>query len=127
MLTWVIGLLGAGVLAVANLNICPRGELIWAAAPWVAGIIAAVVGRIFGDSYRIHPGLRTAAEIYLAQLALARKCGEKDARDFFDRRSDDNQTARATRAQQCAHWCYRVALVLLALGIVFIFRRALTC
>ena len=62
MLTWVIGLMGAGVLATANLNGCPRRDLVWASAPWVVGILIAVLGRLSGDLYRDHPGLRTTAE-----------------------------------------------------------------
>jgi hypothetical protein len=127
MLTWVIGLMGAGVLATASLRICPLRELIWASSPWVVGILVAVVGRLAGDLYRDHPGLRSIAEVFEAHLQLARGPDEESARDFFARTSDEPHLKRAERAQRIARWCYRAALILLAIGMLSIFRRVASC
>jgi hypothetical protein len=127
MLTWVIGLMGAGVLATASLGGCPRGDLVWASAPWVVGILIAVLGRLSGDLYRDHPGLRTTAEVFEAHLELARGPDEDSARAFFARHSEEPYLARADRAQRIARWCYRVSLILLAIGMLSIFRRVASC
>ena len=129
MLTWVIGLLGAGVLATATAHLsgCPRRDLVWASAPWVMGILIAVLGRLSGDLYRDHPGLRTTAEAFEAHLELARGPDEKSAREFFARRSEEPSLQRAERAQRVARWCYRGALILLAIGILSVFRQVASC
>jgi hypothetical protein len=127
MLTWVIGLMGAGVLATANLSICPRRDLVWASAPWLGGILIAVVGRMFGDLYREHPGLRSTAEIYAAQLEVARGVDEKSAKEFLARHSEEPQRKRADRAQRIARWCYRASLILLAIGMLSVFWRVVSC
>jgi len=128
MLTWVIGLMGAGVLAVANLTVCTLHERVWATAPWVFGILLAVVGGLFGDAYPYSGGLHNAGEIYLAQLQLALEGAKPESgRKFFERREHDPYLTKADRANRVARWCYRVALVSLAVGMLCIFGRVTSC
>ena len=127
MLTWVIGLMGAGVLATANVSTCPRRDLVWASAPWVVGILIAVLGRLSGDLYRDHPGLRSTAEVFEAHLELARGPDEKSTEEFFARLSVDPHVERAACAQRIAQWCYRASLILLAIGMLSVFWRVVSC
>ena len=128
MLTWVIGLMGGGVLATAaNVSICPGRDLVWASVPWVGGTLIAVIGRIFGDLYREHPGLRTAAEAYSAKLELARGPDDESARKFFARHLEEPYMKRAAYAQRIARWCYRASLILLAIGMLSVFRGVVSC
>jgi hypothetical protein len=127
MLTWVIGLMGAGVLATANVSACPRRDLVWAAAPWIVGILIAVLGRLSGDLYRDHPGLSSTAEVFLAHLELAREPDDKSVKEFFARDRTDPHTNRADRTQRIARWCYRVSLIFLAIGMLLVFARVLSC
>ena len=63
MLTWAIGLMGGALFYLPNLlqQACPSGvrpRLVWIAAPWVLGILLALVGRIWGRVTAMQTRLR---------------------------------------------------------------------
>jgi hypothetical protein len=58
MLTWAIGLMGAGLASLPGISKqwCGAGSadgtLVWMFAPWVAGILIALLGRVVGEFQR---------------------------------------------------------------------------
>lgn len=58
MLTWAIGLMGAGIFASREFLSAAPIDLRFAAwLPWIAGIVFAVAGRLFYDDTRAHDNL----------------------------------------------------------------------
>jgi hypothetical protein len=64
MLTWAIGLMGAGALYANNLSAdAPRGLRALALAPWVLGILASITARVMGSRL-----LQNGATWYLTEI-----------------------------------------------------------
>jgi hypothetical protein len=60
MLTWSVGLMGAGLLGVHSIfGTCgvKGGALLWLTAPWLIGILLAVLGRVLAMHHRTADGL----------------------------------------------------------------------
>ncbi len=138
MLTWVIALMGGGLFAAINLRsagVCPIAgvrALIWAASPWVLGVILAVCARIVGEWDRALSdrfAVLSTGEAYLIRLEMARGLDAAAAERLMQRLG----AADPSRAQ---HWklallatdlLYSAALVALVAGMVSVFWRVVTC
>lgn len=73
MLTWTVGLMGAGLLGVhSTLGTCGvKGvTLLWVISPWLIGILLAVLGRILAMQHRTADGLLFARKWGTLQTAL---------------------------------------------------------
>lgn len=137
MLTWAIGLMGGGFFASIHLpsvGVCqaigPR-PLIWAASPWVAGVLFAVLGRIAGGRYREVSNTFSVGDAYQMPRALARAPDEESAWQIFRRLLDDpsraQYEARAECAKTIARWSYYLTWGLFVLGMIWVFSRVVTC
>src|SRR5262245_27944146 len=84
MLTWAIGLMGGGVFAVVQLGGGPCSglgfrPLIWAASPWVAGVLLAVVGRMANAAQSQAASIFAVQEGFQIRSALARGLNTESA------------------------------------------------
>jgi hypothetical protein len=56
MLTWLLGLMGAGLFALPSLlaacSSSVPSRMLWTAWPWAAGVLIALVGRVIGGMHR---------------------------------------------------------------------------
>jgi hypothetical protein len=136
MLTWAIGLMGGGLLAVVNLASGPCSALgaqplIWAASPWGAGVLFAVIGRI-ASAYLSQTGvLLSVTEVFEIRSNLARGLDAKAASELLDKISagaKESETGTVKFAKKVSLNFYYLTLLALLVGMISVFLKvATTC
>jgi hypothetical protein len=151
MLVWAIGLMGAGLFALpaflastCNGPIEPN-RVILAAAPWVLGVVLALLSRIFGSLRRDAEDLlliaKFAALDTLHLELLERSAGSQpvslqllaDDRDSLLKimRDERPNMSKFARRERCLHpvaeGAYYAGLIAFGVGIVFVFWMIRLC
>lgn len=138
MLTWAIGLMGAGLFTMITLlsTACHTGarpRLGWIAAPWVIGILCALAGRIVGALHRDADNFSFVRKWQVLETMLLNQppFHEMAAR-FLDVLNDkDENLEKDKQKTKClGRWTdifYYATHSFFALGILLVFWAFLTC
>jgi hypothetical protein len=121
MLTWTIGLMGAGILASKDFLAAAPVDLRFAAfLPWIAGIVSAVAGRLLGADLMQQTNLVHYERVHSMEMLLL--VPEAAARAGIDRvlsgKDLKEKDADVRRRQRRTQACFYGAHVFLVLGIV---------
>jgi len=138
MLTWAIGLMGAGLFSVPSLLgfACTggaRSHLLWIAAPWTAGILFALVGRVVAANHRDADNLAFVQKWQALETMLLRNLSFEAMKQRFltiMNNDDPSLAERAGRAQALGRtidYLYYATHIAFGLGLITAFWRLASC
>jgi hypothetical protein len=124
MLTWAIGLMGAGIFSSKEfLAAAPLTLRFAALLPWVAGIICAVAGRLFGADVMPRNNLHHYDRVNRMEWLPLILEDEQEIRSGIDDVLNNEgglkkKAAAVRRRLHAANFCFYAAHILLAVGII---------
>jgi hypothetical protein len=133
MLTWSIGLMGAGLFALPTFMTAARGPgkrgLVVVAGPWVVGILLALLGRLVGGWHRDADRMRFSGKWGGIQALLLRhessspqELGDEISAIMQDRTESLREyTAKSKRMNWWVVRLYYATVVAFGIGIVAVF------
>lgn len=138
MLTWSIGLMGAGLFALPTVlksacQVDPQRALVSLATPWVVGILVALSGRLVGGLRRDTDDLLFLGKWQIVEAMLLRglNANELGRQLLAVMRDEDPKIAkrvrRLKRLDKLAEVLYWLTHVAVGAGIVTIFWRLARC
>ncbi len=138
MLSWIAGLMGAGLLALPTVvdaarSVKPIPRLFLVAAPWALGVLFAVAGRIVSGKHR-----DADDRFYTSKLSALRTLLLSDADDFEFRRrytqivNDQEGPLKGrrdevTRIRSWAHLIFYGTIATFAVGVIAVYVRISFC
>lgn len=138
MLQWAVALMGAGLLAIPTLletacEIKRSPFPVWLAAPWLAGVVVALLGRIAGGFHRDADNFHFVRKWQSMETLLLREPDfDTLSKWFFEIMNDrDSDLARDLRKVKRLSWIvdmtYYASTILLVGGLLVVFWFAARC
>jgi hypothetical protein len=132
MLTWSVGLMGAGLFALPTVinAACGQNWRFWlgiVAAPWTAGILLALLGRVAAKLFRNADALAFVHRWQAVETALLRDLKLEELGDRLLGIMDDQDPDIKTRAERAStlgrvtDWLFYTTQIAFGIGVVSVF------